>query len=1326
MAAMRTAFLVLCSLTVAGIAAGQSQHPKTGGDRNETSVQPLRPVVRHATFVGVSPPLRDIQPGITGATARGPSKPHAIFLGRLKMTTAAKTAVHSVDSLVQTAAPSLAMPGLALNFEGLDSGDNPFVGILPPDPNGDVGPSNYVQQVNIRYQVFDKATGTALTAPLAMSDLFTNCGCTCGAGDQGDPIVLYDPLADRWLLSELAFDTDPLLGNPIPPFFQSIAISQTSDPAGSYYVYCFQMPDSKLNDYSKFGVWSDAYYMSDNQFLGDLATFAGAGVFAFDRAKMLVGDPTASFIYFNPAPSDPNFGGLLPADLDGPPPPVGTPNYFAYYTATANGDPQDAVRVFAFHADFGNPANSTFTEAAGSPLAVTAFTPNAPNIPQPGGAPALDSLSDRFMYRLQYRNSGDHESLVVNHTVNAGAGRAGVRYYQLRRPLPGGTFFVYDQSTFAPADGLSRWMGSAALDHQGNFAVGYSASSSTQFPSIRYAGRLASDPTNSLSQGEATLINGGGSQTWTDPAGGASRWGDYSMMAVDPVDDCSFWYTQEYYGSTSESSWQTRIGKFKFAGCSAAAIGTLQGTVTDNTTGLPVASALVTTADGFVRVTGSDGTYSMAVPPGVYAMSASAPGYSPVSVSGVNVSDGSTTIRHFNLAPSPAPAVHSSAIDDSGANNNGQIDPNECVRLNIVVTNRGMAAATVVTGTLSTTNAGVIVAQATSTYPDMTAHTSAPNDTPFKISTSPTMPCGSTIQMTLLITYAGGATTNTFTLTAGTQDYIITQASGASIVPGNLDVIHNCDNCTATINLPFPYMLYGQSYSRVAVSSNGNLQFGNVSSIDLFNQCLPAADFGPTIFAHWEALFTGDIGEGIFTSTSGSAPNRVFNIEWRADYLFLFTTINFEVRLYEGQPRFDIIYGSVSDEGNNATVGVQNGDGTAFTEFACVSGGLISGLRLTFHGATCPDGGGQCVETLPTITMAANDAAASEPGGNTGKFTVTLTVPTNYPLIVNYTVGGTAAPGIDYSNLTGSVTISVGKTNATVTVYPIDDAILECPETVIATLSASANYLISSPSNATVTITDNELPTVTIVASDPNASELGPNTGTFTLTRTGCTNAALAVTLSFGGTATMTNDYTAISKTKTIPAGQTTVTIIVTPVADAAVEGSETVIATIAASTKYVIGSPSNATVTIANNVPATVTITATDPNASEPGSNTGTFTVTRTGDTTTALVVSLSFSGTATMSTATVTNDYKVISTSKNIPAGTNSATIIARPVNDTLVEVPETVIATIVSSSKYIVGSPGSATVTITDDDVAAAAKTATTSATISTTVESLTAAP
>ena len=365
-----------------------------------------------------------------------------------------------------------------------------------------------------------------------------------------------------------------------------------------------------------------------------------------------------------------------------------------------------------------------------------------------------------------------------------------------------------------------------------------------------------------------------------------------------------------------------------------------------------------------------------------------------------------------------------------------------------------------------------------------------------------------------------------------------------------------------------------------------------------------------------------------------------------------------------------------------------------------------------------------------TIMIAATDAAASEPGSNTGKFTVTRVGPTNTVLTVNYTVGGTATPGIDYSNLTGNVTIAVGKTNATVTVYPKDDAILECSETVIATLAAGANYSIGSPSNATVTITDNELPTVTIVASDQNASELGPNTGTFTLTRTGCTNASLAVTLSFGGTATMTNDYKSISIAKTIPAGQTSTTIIVTPVADTAVEGSETVIATIVANTKYVIGSPSNATVTIADNVPATVTITATDPNASEPGSNTGTFTVTRTGDTTTALVVSLSFSGTATMSTATVTNDYKAISNTKNIPAGQTSATVIVRPVNDTLVEVPETVIATIVSSSKYVVGSPGSATVTITDDDVAgpaaAAAKTATTSATISTTVESLTAAP
>jgi len=163
------------------------------------------------------------------------------------------------------------------------------------------------------------------------------------------------------------------------------------------------------------------------------------------------------------------------------------------------------------------------------------------------------------MFRLAYRNFGDHEAVVGNYTVSSG-GVAGVRWFELRN-VTSGPETVFQESTYQP-DTTWRWMGSAAMDQQGNIALGYSASSASIFPQLRYAGRLATDPLNTLSQGEATLFSGTGSQTGT-----SNRWGDYSDLTIDPVDDCTFWYTNEYYATTTSFNWRTRIGSFKFPGC---------------------------------------------------------------------------------------------------------------------------------------------------------------------------------------------------------------------------------------------------------------------------------------------------------------------------------------------------------------------------------------------------------------------------------------------------------------------------------------------------------------------------------------------------------------------------------------------------------------------------------------------------------------------------------------------------------------------------------------------------------------------------------------
>ena len=544
------------------------------------------------------------------------------------------------DPVVQSNAPvDVKMPAILQSFEG----NGNVNGVLPPDTVGDVGPNHYVQMVNSVVQIWDKS-GNSLVGPSAINSLWTGFGGICESNNDGDPIVLYDQAADRWLLSQFA------LGFP-DNFHQCIAISQTGDPTGAYHLYDFKISSTKMNDYPHFGIWPDGYYLAVNQFDGTTQAWAGQGVVAFERTQMLAGNP-AQMVYFdNP---DPSLGGMLPADWDGTtPPPAGAPNLFMQLGTSTTLD------IWQFHVDWTTPANSTFTSLV-SPT-VAAYDSNLCGgsrncIPQPGGT-AVDTLAGRLMYRVQYRNFGSHESLVASHTVDEnGSDHAGVRWYELRNT--GSGWGVVNQGTYAP-DADNRWMSSAAMDAQGNIAVGYSVSSASTFPSIRYAGRLAGDPANTLPQAEAVLIAGGGSQSHS-----SGRWGDYSNMSVDPVDDCTFWYTQEYYSANSSANWQTRIGSFKFPSCTAGASGTLTGTVTSS--GSPVDGVLVD-AGGITTTTNASGVYNFAsIPVGTYTVTASKYGYITGSASGVAVTDGATTVQDFSLAPAPMTTISGTVTDDSG------------------------------------------------------------------------------------------------------------------------------------------------------------------------------------------------------------------------------------------------------------------------------------------------------------------------------------------------------------------------------------------------------------------------------------------------------------------------------------------------------------------------------------------------------------------------------------------------------------------------------------------------------------------------------------
>jgi subtilase family serine protease len=530
---------------------------------------PTGPVVKTARH-DRSPRLRDIKP-IPPSAGHNPweREPAPRHRGR-------GARGFRVDTVVQDLLMAPSIPDPSESFGGIGNVNN----VLPPDTTGDIGPNHFVQWVNLSFAVYSKGTPTApptlLYGPVDGSTLWSGFGGPCEGTNNGDPIVIYDHLADRWVMSQLAVPNSFFGLLLMAPFYQCVAVSATPDPLGAYYRYQFEF--DKLNDYPKIGLWSDAYYMAINQFTEITLEFAGQGVVAFDRASMLAGQP-ASMVYIDLASRNMNLGGMLPADLDGPPPPAGSPGYFVQVDDDAWGYASDQLQLWRFNVDWSNPAASTFTGPSVLPTApfdsdMCGYARNC--LPQPGTGVLVDAMADRLMYRLQYRNFGDHEALVVNHTVDAdGNDHAGIRWYEIRDPQT--SPFIYQQSTYAP-DGDHRWMGSAAMDRAGNLALGFSVTGATTFPSIRYAGRLATDPLGVLAEGETTLVAGSGSQTHT-----AGRWGDYSMMAVDPGDDCTFWYTQEYYTSTSTQGWRTHIGVFSYPSC-------------DGTSGVPRVTIAATTA----------------------------------------------------------------------------------------------------------------------------------------------------------------------------------------------------------------------------------------------------------------------------------------------------------------------------------------------------------------------------------------------------------------------------------------------------------------------------------------------------------------------------------------------------------------------------------------------------------------------------------------------------------------------------------------------------------------------------------------------------------
>jgi hypothetical protein len=591
--------LALVGAVVAAIAAGGTQAgpsaPQAKGKFSEAVAfdvsKPLKELAKGATPSG-----KGLPPASGQDTDREPSVERSSVGARLAPQ-ARPTGTAATAAPASPSAPAIGAP--LTNFEGLSNQDNFDVfgfRVNPPDPVGDVGPNHYVEMINLVFGVYDKA-GNKLLGPVDTGTLWSGFPIEDCTDPSGDPIVVYDQFVDRWILTQFTtrgFD-DPTL-----PFYDCVAISTTGDPTGSYFRYAFiTQPDPDggffFPDYPKYGVWTDSYVLTTRDF--GLIDAYGISVYALEKNKMVNGDPKARAVQFfldtDVVPINLVGDGLLPADVDGEqkPPPgskipiVGTQDDNAFYGATL-----DALNVWELDVKWRSTPTASLELA--DQLATAPFDSIYPCggnpgqtsrdcLPQPGVAPTANNLLDILSYRqrptwrLAYRNFKTYESLVTSQSVETPGPTAGMRWYEIRRsngntvyPAGGPNYSIYQQGTYAAGDGVHRWMGSIAQDKKGNAALGYSVVDGTDvFPGIRYTGRMAGDPLGQMTLGEGVVINGSGIQRTAN-----SRWGDYTSLNVDPADDCTFWYVNEYYTAAGQASsvagWQTRIASFKLPGCS--------------------------------------------------------------------------------------------------------------------------------------------------------------------------------------------------------------------------------------------------------------------------------------------------------------------------------------------------------------------------------------------------------------------------------------------------------------------------------------------------------------------------------------------------------------------------------------------------------------------------------------------------------------------------------------------------------------------------------------------------------------------------------------
>ncbi|HKP12531.1 MAG TPA: HYR domain-containing protein [Blastocatellia bacterium] len=1093
------------------LSSGPTPQAKGGAGVRQAPIAGPRPVVGQAVGFAVSPPLRDLvletKVSRQDLIEKGvPEKEMDDVRINPKNEAEIKRVVNSKDGTSRTFDPVAQrdpkkvqqpnIPAPATSFDGLNSeGNVPIFGghVLPPDPNGAVGPNHYVQTINSQFQIFSK-TGTALTPGASLGSIWASISGACANSNDGDPIVLYDWQADRWMISQFCTVANP--NN-----HQLIAISKTPDPTGQYYLYDFMMPNIKFNDYPHFGAWPDAYYMSDNQFDQAGTVFLGAGAFAFDRKKLIAGDATATYVYFDIQAIDANAGGMLPTNLTGfVPPPVGTPNTFWEFRADEFGDPLDAMRPYEFHVDFATPANSTFQVKPD--IALAAFdarqVPSRNAVEQPSPGVALDAIADRMMNLVQYRVlSGGVQSYVMNFTVNvsgvnpttAGTLQTGIRWVELRRS--GSTYSVNQQGThnnptISGSTGENFWMGSVAQDNQGNIGLAYSRSSTTVFPSLSYTGRLVGDPAGQMSQGNNDIVVGTGAQRST-----SGRWGDYSALTVDPADECTFWYTNEYNTAASQAlstaSWLTRIGSFKVnAACTPSPRGTISGTVTACSGGTPIANAVVTTPDGFIATTNASGQYTITAGPGTYTVNITAPSSTTCTTNNVIVTNGGNSIVNCCLGGAPIlVSAGATLVSESCTPANGVLDPNETVTVSLCVQNNGTAATTNLVGTLQATG-GVTSPSGPQNYGVINpGGTTCKN---FTFTVNPALLCGGTVTASLQL--QDGATdlgTVTYTFTTGVAGSPVTvsytgptvpipdsSAAGVNItVPvsgitgGIADIDFRIDGTSCTANAGDPNA--GVDHSWV-----GDLVFTLKSpagtSVILINRA-GGGTFGSSGNNFCQTLLDDD---GAFPSiqtiaSTGAPPSG-------PPYTGTFTPAN-ALSAFDGQDPNGNWVLNVSDNAAGDTGNVRKFS-LVITPRTCATSCAVTCTLTCPANITTSNDPNQCGAVVnysaPTTTGSCGTVTCSPASGSffpKGTTTVSCSSTAGPNCSFTVTVNDTQPPTITCPANVTAVTPVVGG-GSTVVTYPPPTASDNCPGVTAACVPPSGSVFPVGTSSVTCTATD--------------------------------------------------------------------------------------------------------------------------------------------------------------------------------------------------------------------------------------------------------------